>query len=316
MLADGELVQVLAVGHCATGGDAPVTPATIFQVGSVSKLVAAVGALALVDRGALQLDADVNAYLKAWQLPADRPVTLRQLLSHVAGLTSTGSSGHPRRGPVPPLSDLLLGRGVPTEPVRALDAPDPVAVERNSHFVVVQQLMEDVTATPFADLMAELVFAPLGMTGSSFDQRFPETSGRPVAAGHDERGEPHPHGWEVRADLAAAGLWTTATDLAALTREIQTAYRGDPALLSQEAVRAQLTVGPGGIFGLGCMVDRIEGSAGTQVEFTHRGHIAGYRALVTGRVPDGAGLVLLTNGEAGDEVMSLLMSNTARTEDM
>ncbi|WP_328849834.1 non-ribosomal peptide synthase/polyketide synthase [Micromonospora zamorensis] len=316
VLADGELVQVLAVGHCATGGDAPVTPATIFQVGSVSKLVAAVGALALVDRGALQLDADVNAYLKAWQLPAERPVTLRQLLSHVAGLTSTGSSGHPRGGPVPPLSDLLLGRGVPTGPVRTLDAPDPVAVERNSHFVVVQQLMEDVAATPFADLMAELVFAPLGMTGSSFDQSFPETSGRPVAAGHDERGEPHPHGWEVRADLAAAGLWTTATDLAALTREIQTAYRGDPALLSQETVRAQLTAGPGGIFGLGCMVDRIEGSAGTHVEFTHRGHIAGYRALVTGRVPDGAGLVLLTNGEAGDEVMSLLMSNTARTEDM
>ncbi|MET8266498.1 amino acid adenylation domain-containing protein [Micromonospora arida] len=316
VLADGELVQVLAVGHCTAGGDAPVTPETIFQVGSVSKLVAAVGALALVDRGALQLDADVNAYLKGWQLPADRPVTLRQLLGHVAGLTSTGSSGHPRGGPVPPLSDLLLGRGVPTEPVRALDAPDPVAVERNSHFVVIQQLMEDVTLTSFADLMAELVFAPLGMTGSSFEQSFPETSGRPVAAGHDERGEPHPHGWEVRADLAAAGLWTTATDLAALTSEIQTAYRGDPALLSLETVRAQLTAGPGGVFGLGCMVDRIEGSAGTHVEFTHRGHIAGYRALVTGRVPDGAGLVLLTNGEAGDEVMSLLMSNTARTEDM
>ncbi|MET8233467.1 amino acid adenylation domain-containing protein [Micromonospora sp. NPDC005298] len=316
VLMDGELAQVLAVGQATSGGDAPVTPETIFQVGSVSKLVSAVGALALVDRGALQLDADVNAYLKDWQLPADRPVSLRQLLSHVAGLTSTGSTGHPRGGPLPPLSDLLVGRGVPTGPVRALDAPDPVAVERNSHFVVVQQLMQDVTATPFADLMAELVFAPLGMTGSSFDQCFPETSGRPVAAGHDDRGEPHPHGWQVRADLAAAGLWSTATDLAILVREIQIGYGGDPALLSQEAVRAQLTTGPGGVFGLGCMVDPIEGGAGTRVEFTHRGHIAGYRALVTGRVPDGSGLVLLTNGEAGDEVMSLLMSTTARTEGM
>ena len=90
------------------------------------------------------------------------------------------------------------------------------------------------------------------MTGSSFDQSFPETSGRPVAVGHDERGEPLPGGWQVRADLAAAGLWTTATDLAQLVREIHLAYRGDPALLSRELAVAQLTTGTGGVFGLGC----------------------------------------------------------------
>ncbi|MEH1101550.1 amino acid adenylation domain-containing protein [Micromonospora sp. CPCC 205561] len=316
LLADGELVEVRAAGHLAAGGGAPVTPATLFQVGSVSKLVAAVGALVLVDRGLLQLDADVNGYLKTWRLPADRPVSLRQLLGHVAGLTATGSTGHPRGGPVPTLADLLRGRGVPTGPVRALDAPDPVAVERNSHFVVVQQLMEDATATPFADLMAELLLAPLGMTGSSFDQSFPETSGRPVAVGHDERGEPVPGGWRVRTDLAAAGLWSTATDLAHLTREIHLAHRGGPALLSRELATALLTAGPGGIFGLGCMVDRIGGPAGERVEFTHRGRTAGYRALTAGRAPDGSGLVLLTNGDAGDEVVSLLASDTALTEDM
>ncbi|SCL70738.1 non-ribosomal peptide synthetase [Micromonospora peucetia] len=316
LLRDGELVEVRAAGHCTAGGGAPVTPATIFQVGSVSKLVTAVGALALVRRGQLQLDADVNAYLKGWQLPTDRPVSLRQLLCHVAGLTPTGSTGHPRGGPVPTLSDLLHGRGVPTAPIRAQDGPDPVAVERNSHFVVVQQLMEDATATPFAALMAELVFEPLGMTGSSFDQGFPETSGRPVAVGHDERGESLPGGWEVRADPAAAGLWTTATDLAQLTREIHTAYQGRSALLNQELAVAQLTAGPGGTFGLGCMVDRIEGPAGARVEFTHRGRTTGYRALTAGRVPDGSGLVLLTNGDAGYEVMSRLASDTGLTEEM
>lgn len=316
LLRDGELVEVRAAGHCTAGGGAPVTPATIFQVGSVSKLVTAVGALALVRRGQLQLDADVNAYLKGWQLPTDRPVSLRQLLCHVAGLTPTGSTGHPRGGPVPTLSDLLHGRGVPTAPIRAQDGPDPVAVERNSHFVVVQQLMEDATATPFAALMAELLFEPLGMTGSSFDQGFPETSGRPVAVGHDEQGEPLPGGWEVRADPAAAGLWTTATDLAQLTREIHIAYQGRSTLLNQELAVAQLTAGPGGTFGLGCMVDRIEGPAGARVEFTHRGRTTGYRALTAGRVPDGSGLVLLTNGDAGYEVMSRLASDTGLTEEM
>ncbi|WP_341716335.1 amino acid adenylation domain-containing protein [Micromonospora sp. FIMYZ51] len=314
-LADGELVEVRAVGRRTAGGADPVTPATIFQVGSVSKLVAAVGALILVGRGTLQLDADVNGYLKSWQLPTDRPVSLRQLLGHVAGLTATGSTGAPRGGPVPTLSDLLHGRGLPTAAVRALAAPDPVAVERNSHFVVVQQLMEDVTATPFAELMAELVFVPLGMTGSSFDQSFPETSGRPVAGGHDERGEPLPGGWQLRADLAAAGLWTTATDLAQLTRDLHLAYRGAPGLLSQELVQAQLTAGPGGVFGLGCLVDRIDAPTGARVEFSHRGRTAGYRALTAGRFPQGSGLVLLTNGDAGDEVLSLLLSDTAITEE-
>ncbi|WP_433385384.1 non-ribosomal peptide synthase/polyketide synthase [Micromonospora sp. KLBMP9576] len=316
LLVDGELAEVRAAGHRVAGGDTPVTPATIFQVGSVSKLVTAVGALALVGRGLLQLDTDVNAYLKGWQLPAGRPVSLRQLLSHVAGLTPTGSAGHPRGGPVPTLSDVLRGRGVPTGPVRALDAPDPVAVERNSHFVVVQQLMEDVTATSFADLMAELVFDPAGMTGSSFDQGFPETSGRPVAVGHDQHCEALPGGWQVRPDLAAAGLWSTAADLARLVGEIQVAHRGGPALLSRELAVAQLTTGAGGFFGLGCLVDRVDRPTGARVEFTHRGRTAGYRALAAGRVPDGSGLVLLTNGDAGDDVLSLLASDTALTEEM
>ncbi|WP_309223192.1 non-ribosomal peptide synthetase [Micromonospora sp. CP22] len=315
LLVDGELAEVRGIGQRAAGDDSPVTPETVFQVGSVSKVVAAMGVLVLVERGALQLDTDVNAYLKSWQLPAGRAVSLRQLLSHVAGLTSTGSSGHPRDGAVPTLADLLHGRGVPTDPVGLLDAPDAVAVERNSHFVVVQQVMEDVTATPFADLMAEVVFEPLGMTGSSFDQHFPETSGRPVAVGHDERGAPLPGGWQVRADPAAAGLWTTATDLAQLVRSIHLGYRGAASLFSRETTAAQLTTGPGGVFGLGWMVDHVDGPTGTRVEFTHRGRTSGYRALVTGRVPDGSGLVLLTNGDAGDGVMSRLLSDTARTEE-
>ena len=106
LLADGEVVEVRAAGHCTAGGDAPVTPATIFQVGSVSKLVTAVGALALVRRGQLQLDADVNAYLKGWQLPADRPVSLRATALPRRRADPDGQhrapAGRPRAEPVGP----------------------------------------------------------------------------------------------------------------------------------------------------------------------------------------------------------------------
>ncbi|WP_307803849.1 non-ribosomal peptide synthetase [Micromonospora echinofusca] len=313
-IVDGEVVELRTHGRLTADGDAPVTPDTVFQVGSVSKPVTAIGALALAHRGLLDLDTDVNAYLKSWQLPADRPVSLRQLLSHAAGLSPTGSDGYPRSGALPSLLDLLTGRGVPTGEVRAAERPDPVAVERNSHYLVVQQVMVDVTATRFPDLMAELVFEPLAMTGSSFDQDFPVTGGRPVALGHDGQGRPLPDGWQRRPDEAAAGLWTTVTDLARIIREIHHAHRGDSVLLGRQLVTELLTPGPGGLYGLGCLVDPVDTPAGRVVEYSHRGRTAGYRALTAGRVPDGAGLVLLTNGDAGYRVMDRLGRDAGHEE--
>jgi CubicO group peptidase (beta-lactamase class C family) len=165
-------------------------------------------------------------------------------------------------------------------------------------------VLEDVTGTPFADLMAELVFEPLGMTGSGFGPDFPATSGRPVALGHDDAGATVPGGWERRTDLAAAGLWSTATDLGRIVREIRVAALGGAAALLDEGLAGQmLTAGVGGIWGLGCTVDRVDES---EVEYAHRGRMDGYRAVTAGRVRAGTGVVLLTNGDGGGEILALL----------
>ncbi|MGK4582318.1 amino acid adenylation domain-containing protein [Kitasatospora sp. HPMI-4] len=301
----GELVELHALGTLAEGGSEPVTPETLFQVGSWAKHATAFGVLRLVDRGLIDLDEDVNRYLRSWQLPGEvtqRPVTVRHLLSHLAGLTET-----PRRGvrpgePVPDLLDLLRhgapGDGLPTR--REL-APGEVFRKSNAHFSVLEQLLADVVGAPFPVLMAELVFEPVGMAATGFDQTLPQRAGRPVALGHDQDGRVLPGGWVVQTELAAAGLWTTAADMARLELEIRRSYLGRPlALLSQRSAEQMLTPHSTGFYGLGTIVD----AGGLEVEFGHGGSPGGYQAVSMSQVHRGSGLVVLTNAESSAQVLT------------
>jgi len=114
IIQDGKIVKVKAYGVTELGGTSAVTPTTLFQAGSISKPVAAMGALALVRRGKLDLDEDVNVKLKTWKIPAsdaakDKKVTLRRLLSHSAGLTVHGFPGYASGEPMPTLVQILDG---------------------------------------------------------------------------------------------------------------------------------------------------------------------------------------------------------------
>jgi CubicO group peptidase (beta-lactamase class C family) len=160
--------------------------------------------------------------------------------------------------------------------------------------------MQDITGEPVAELMRRLVLDPLGMTGTSYDQRFPHRSGLPVALGHDERGTPVPGGWLVKPAMASTGMWSTAADLATVTIEVRRAYRGEPgALLPAPLAEQLLTVAhPDCLYGLGTSVDSTE----HDIEFGHVGESVGYRAMSIGRMHGGNGFVVLTNAESGKEV--------------
>ena len=108
IVKDGKIVVARGYGVVDDGTKAPVTTSTLFQAGSISKPVSALGALHLVETGALSLDADVNGKLKSWKVPENgftttEKVTLRRLLSHTAGLTVHGFPGYDVAGPVPTL---------------------------------------------------------------------------------------------------------------------------------------------------------------------------------------------------------------------
>ncbi len=299
MVTGGELTGCAGFGVVCAGGD-PVRPETIFPVASVSKLVTAVGALQLVRRGVLDLDVDVNRYLTQWRIPGDEPVTLRQLLGHTSGLSAPEQADYPPGAAMPELVELLAGRPpVTSPPIGPELRPGAEFRAANSNYAVVQQVIAEATGLRFADLMREQVFAPLGMTHSSFDPPDPAAT----AWGHDAQGGRRPEPWRIRPDVAAAGLFSTATDLARVAIEIRrSALDLGPSLLGPELAGQMLRSVPGAFYGLGTLVD----DSGGDVEYGHTGECTGFRALVFGRLRSGDAVVILTNGEAGNGVFQHL----------
>jgi CubicO group peptidase (beta-lactamase class C family) len=240
-----------ALGGEAVGGEAvgagAVTPHTLFQAGSISKPVFALAVMRLVEERVLDLDADVNSYLTAWRVPANarwQPrVTLRQLLSHSAGTTVHGFPGYPAAGPWPGVAQVLDGVPPANMPPVTVDLlPGTQFRYSGGGTTIAQQAVVDVTGTPFPALMRRLVLDPLGMHDSSFEQPLP-----PPLAGRAAHAHPWNHvatrgGWHVYPEMAAAGLWTTAGDLAKLGVAVLRARRGaaTPLGLSRDSVAAML----------------------------------------------------------------------------
>ena len=113
LIDGGRIVHEGGLGLVAADGGDPVTPATLFQACSISKPVAAFAMLRLVDRGLLDLDEDVNERLTSWRVPPTggwQPiVTLRQLVSHSAGLTTSGFPATARATALPTTVEVLDG---------------------------------------------------------------------------------------------------------------------------------------------------------------------------------------------------------------
>lgn len=294
---DGEVAWAAGYGAQAT---------TLFQAASISKAVAAVGVLALVEHGVLHLDDDVNTHLRSWHLPASeyttgQPVTLRHLLSHTAGLTVPGFPGYPVGAAVPSVRDLLSGLGGSATPaVESFAVPGTVSQYSGGGSTVVQQLVCDVTGRPFAELMHELVLAPFGMIDSAYEQ--PLAAGRTgrAAIAHDDLGNAVPGGFHVYPELQAAGLWTTAVDLARWVIGVQQILRGERSgPISTETARLMVTpVLDGGAFGLGPEL----GGEGALRRFGHSGRNEGFNSQADGLIEAPVGGVVMATGQAASMV--------------
>jgi CubicO group peptidase (beta-lactamase class C family) len=300
VVAGGSLAWAEGWGVCDASRGDPVTPRTLFQAGSISKPVAAMCALRLVAAGKLKLDTDVNDVLTGWQVPANlgwQPrVTLRQLLSHTAGLTVHGFPGYPSGGPVPTLVEVLDGEGN-TPPVRVSTIPGLQFSYSGGGYCVLQQLLMAATGKPFPELARELVLDPLEMNGSTYEQPLPELLQPQASSGHREAGSPVNGRWHVYPEMAAAGLWTTPTDLARFLIGFQQAAAGAPGAilprqLADEALRPHA---PNASYGLGMQLERLEQ---TRV-FGHGGDDQGFTAWMGAYAELGAGAVVMTNSDRG-----------------
>ena len=251
---DIEWAQGFGVGQ--TGGT-PVAAETLFQAGSISKPVAAMAALRFAQEGQLSLDSDVNQTLTSWKIPpsAAAPgavVTLRELLSHTAGLTVHGFPGYAASAPIPTLVQILNGeKPANTDPIRLEAPPGSRWKYSGGGYTVMQQLLIDVSHQEFSRILRDTVLAPVGMTRSTYEQPLPVELRVSAATPYDADGAPVAGGPHTYPEMAAAGLWTTPTDLARYAIEIQRSLRGDANhVLSVEMTKQMLVAGQGD-YGLG-----------------------------------------------------------------
>jgi CubicO group peptidase (beta-lactamase class C family) len=314
IIQDGRIVKATGYGVIENGSGTRVTPSTLFQAGSISKSVAALGALYLVQKGMLSLDEDVNGKLVSWKVPEneftrEKKVTLGYLLSHRAGLTVHGFPGYAMGEPVPSLLQVLNGdKPANTDPVRVEAVPGSRWRYSGGGYTVMQQMIVDVTGKPYPAFMQEAVLAPMGMHSSTFEQPLGDAWAKAAATGHYPGPSNVKGRWHVYPEMAAAGLWTTASDLARFALGIQQSLAGKSnPVISVEMTRQMLT-GRENNYGLGVGV---EGN-GDQLRFSHGGRDEGFDAMLVAYAETGQGAVIMINANDDSLLVSRILQFIAR----
>ena len=313
VIENGKIAWTRGIGIKEAGKPDVVTPDTLFQAGSVSKPVAVSAMLRLVGGGTLNLDTDVNRYLTSWKVPenqftAAEKVTLRRIASHSAGLTVHGFRGYAPDAPLPTAVQVLSGTPpANSAPVVVDTIPGTIYRYSGGGLTVMQQLLVDVTGTPFHELVRQQVLTRAGMDRSTFEQPLPAARANEAARGHSSNGSPVPGGWHALPELAAAGLWTTPTDLAKWAIAIADARAGrSTAVLSQDMAKQMLTLQKDN-FGLGLPVN----ASGKAFNFWHSGSNVGFRAHFKMFPELGAGVVVMTNGDTGGPLNEEIIRSVA-----
>lgn len=288
---------------------------TRFQAGSISKPLAAAAALALASRGRLALDQDINTYLTSWKLPdneftAKQKVSLAHLLSHTGGVTVSGFRGYAGGEEVPTLLQLLDGaRPANSAPVR-VDLPVGTRWRYSGGgYAIVQLAIQDAAREPFAEVLRQLVLEPAGMSRSTFAQPLPADLRDKVATGYRAAGDPVAGGSHTYPEQAAAGLWTTAEDLARFAIALQQAAAGTatrPLLPREMAIRMLRPVMDE--YGLGVSIT----GSGRETQFSHTGGNAGFRCQFVAFKDNASGVVVMTNGDRGITIAPEIIRAVAR----
>ena len=239
----------------------------------------------------------------------EQKVTLRRLLSHTAGTSIWGFGGYRADSKSFPDVPQILDGTAPanTKPVRVIEAPGTKWSYSGGGFTVMQLLMSDVSGKPFSELMDESVLKKLGMKNSTYQLTPPDTF--QVAVAHGPKGERPPFKWFLHPEMAAAGLWTTPSDLARFAIELQQTYAGKSRkVLSREMVKQMLTKQTGG-WGLGISLN---GEGDKAFRFSHGGANTGFRNRMVAYTTTGQGAVVMTNSEQGDALCGEILRGIAR----
>ena len=311
VIKDNEIDWVKTYGVMDKESRLPVTTQTLFQAGSISKPVAAYGALRLVEQNKISLDENVNTYLQSWKLPdneftEEKKVVLKHLLSHSAGITVHGFLGYNTDLPVPTLIEVLNGESpANSSAIFVNKTPEESFRYSGGGYSVMQQMMIDIEEKSFPLLMNDLVLQPLGMSNSTYMQPLQNKQLELAATGYLPNGSMTKGKRHTYPEMAAAGLWTTAEDLAKFAINIQQAVKGESNLiLSKDLANKMLTPFVEDFIGLGIFINKMN----DEIYFGHGGWDEGFSSELVAHKDKGYGVVILTNSNHPAFISELIRS--------
>ena len=301
-----EVVWAKSYGTSDTEKQSIVNTNTIFQAASISKPLTALAVMKLVQDGKLDLDENINVYLNNWKLPENEftyknKATLRNLLSHTAGVTVSGFPGYNPDVKIPTLVQALNGE-FPANTGKIVVDMEPNTEFRYSGggYTIVQQVLIDQLQKPFEEIIQELVLDPLGMTNSFYsntalnEKQFTNATSGHKGDGSEILGKRH-----IYPEMAAAGLWTTAEDLAKFSVEVQKSLKGKSnKILTKEFMQIMTTPILDGEYNIGLHNEKI----GTEQLLGHNGGNEGYTCSMLFHKEKGFGVILMSNCDKGYEI--------------
>ncbi|MBK8500805.1 MAG: beta-lactamase family protein [Saprospiraceae bacterium] len=304
------IVWAKGYGYADKKQNRKVTANTMFEPGSISKSLNAVGILQLAQHGKLDLYQDINQYLVNWKFPydtvsPDKKITTAQLLSHTAGLTVHGFPGYQRDSTIAGVTDILDGRAPSnTEAVRSFTEPGKEARYSGGGILITQQMLTDLTQQRYEQYMYEHVLRPLGMTNSSYNQPPAVSQRKNLATGYKSNGNEVPGKYFVYPEQAAAGLWTTPTDIGKYIIEMQQAYQGKSSkVINQEMVKLHTTPVKNDI-AMGTYIQNRNG----EKYFVHTASNEGFSGLFIGGLTNGKGAAIFVNSDDASIAFELVNS--------
>jgi CubicO group peptidase (beta-lactamase class C family) len=312
VFGDGRIRWAKAWGTSDAVTRRPVTTRTRFQAGSISKPVTAVAVLQLVDDNRLDLEGDANVALRSWKVPhhawsAVSSVTPAGLISHTAGISVRSFPGYAADAAIPTINQVLDGSPpANTAPIRVVARPGAAYSYSGGGYVILQRALMDLDGLAFEALMRKRVLNPLGMTASSFS--ILRADGRSeIASGHTAAGQRVQGGSHIYPESAAAGLWSTPSDLARFAMAIQAALSAQDnhrSIVSRRSARWMIS--QNGTPTQGMAFDLSPSS------FYHAGDTEGYYAAAVGGKDGHMGIAIMTNGAQGGHLMNEIIEAVAK----
>lgn len=278
---------------------------TAFSTASISKPVTALLCHILEEKGLINLDDPIDKYLKRWHLPESKFTknnnpTWKQFFNHTAGTSQGGFEDHYEGETIPTITQSLLGQ-IPRydKEIEFLFTPGTNFEYSGGGYVIIQMALEDTLNKPIAELAQEYIFSPLGLKNTTMIQPNERGFLTNVASVHDKDGKVIKTGLPITPQVGASGLWSTPTDLAKLSIEIQNALRNKNNRVISHQVAKKVTE-------VTTLKNAVGGwSYGWQKSFGYNnydwfscnGSNTGVGGNVLASMTDGNGMVYLANGE-------------------